>query len=70
MIIFLNGLHNISYIFIFIFFKIIVLFNAILDFFGVFAFFFVIRDITPYYFIKLLRLFRSFAGLKIIIYYY
>ena len=71
MIVSLDGLYNVSYIIIFIFFKIMVLPNAILDFFfEVFASSFIIRNIAFCRFVKLLRLFRNFAGLRIINYYY
>ena len=70
MAIFLNSSHNVNYTIMFIFFKIMILFNIILDSFLKYLHFFIIKDTAPYYFIKSLKLFRNLAGLKIMIYYY
>ena len=57
LIVFLNDLHNISYAAIFIFFKIIILFNVILDSLLEYLYFFIIKDIAFCRFTKLLKLF-------------
>ena len=57
MAVFLNSLYNISYVAMLIFFRVIVLFNIILDSILKYLHFFIIKNITFCRFIKLLKLF-------------
>ena len=71
MSIFLNDLYNINYAAMLIFFKIIILFKIISEFFPkIFISFFITKNTALYYPIKSLKLFRNLTEFKIIIYYY